>query len=324
MHRTECSGAPLIGGTRYPVVPIAFARQPQDAQMTERTSAALSWKMVGVFVSIFVMGGLAYALYPLVLARIGYPLPSGGPPRWFDDLFRALLLNASMAGGVGALFEVFASRELISSASKEIASRVLGHHLPEGFDERIREIVHGTNFVLEDWTANYIVTEEDSEHVKVTIDQLWRVQNYSSRPETYQTKNAEEAVYQPRILLLEVIHKGKPVAHYLPPTTRPDTGAFEALGPTLKLAPRGKDGDSCFVHWQMQIVAPKRYSHILAFGAPTLNPRIRVLESHGFEFFAAKSDTAEATATTWHYHRAYLPGQHLRVWWKPKNVTEPA
>jgi hypothetical protein len=64
-------------------------------------------------------------------------------------------------------------------------------------------------------------------------------------------------------------------------------------------------------------VMPRDYTHTLAFGTPTVTPTIKVLRQTGFSFYAAVDDSVEATQTTWRYHRAYLQGHHLRVWWRP-------
>jgi hypothetical protein len=292
--------------SEYPLVPISFERsvlEGEDVSSFDKDRTR-ERSPVRYFVAAFVVG----AALLVIVKKTHFQ------PEWLHSLAEALAEAFAVGGAIGGLLELLAAEHLIQTASDEISVKVMGHHLPGGFTDRIREIVHGTNVVLEDWCAQYAIRPDGDNDVVVTLDQFFVARNYATTKQPYRTVNAEEGVYTPTFLLLDVIHKGDKVPSEIAPTTRP-TGVVEVSGPEVTLSPKGKDGDSCTVHWRMSLRMPRRYSHILAFGSPTLNPVIQCADSPGFELRAVRDDLIEETDTVWKYHRAYLPGQHLRVWW---------
>jgi hypothetical protein len=83
----------------------------------------------------------------------------------------------------------------------------------------------------------------------------------------------------------------------------------------------------CFVRWQLCCVMPEYYSDVVAFGGVVINPLIEFLGiPEEFEFYASAEEDCvhDPASQTWSYRRAFIGGQHVRVWWKPKTTaTQP-
>lgn len=273
----------------------------------------VGWRIAACLAAASLLFAASYAVYPVVI----HDLLGLRTSAW-DELWRTLLLNVSMAMGVGAIIEVFASHYLIDAASREIAARVLAAHLPEGFRARIAEVVHNIHVVREDWSAEYFLEQaEKPEFVRVVLSQRYTATNYSDRPQTYQPLNAEDFIYQPVFTDLEVVHRGRLIVHDIKEQLNDISGACEVVGPKLKLAPKGRDGSSCTVYWRLEMTAPHEYTHVLAFGGATIDPRISASTGGAYVFEAGRDHVEAPSKTNWQYRRAYLGGDHLRVWWRP-------
>ena len=84
----------------------------------------------------------AQRLVPILVAVL-HAVPVPWKPA--DLLAVAVAEAVAVAGALGLLIELFAATHLIGQASDEISVRVMAGHLPDGFRDRISDIVHHTD-----------------------------------------------------------------------------------------------------------------------------------------------------------------------------------
>ena len=73
--------------------------------------------------------------------------------------------------------------------------------------------------------------------------------------------------------------------------------------------------------WTYSLVMPDRYSDITAFSGPAVNLQIQLLDPHDGIDFIVECDhmTHVPDSHTWDFKRAFIQGQHVRVWWFAKD-----
>jgi hypothetical protein len=88
-----------------------------------------------------------------------------------------------------------------------------------------------------------------------------------------------------------------------------------------------KEDQKCVVRWAYTIEMPRYYSDVTSFGGVTINPTFELTEKPpNLSFWADMEDCDHAAGgLTWQYNRAFIGGQHLRVWWQPvvENARHP-
>jgi hypothetical protein len=232
---------------------------------------------------------------------------------------------------IAITLELFVSQALIDHAAEELSDRLVGAGLPPDLQAIIGDIVHRTDLVHTRSAVSYDIREgSNPDEVIVRIRREYCVWNYSKATLRYEPTIADEGFHHPRFLSLECFHGDNLIAHLketdFTVKTAPESHGVSVKGPAINLepykGPRHADYKPATVIWTIQITVPADYSDVTAFNAATVGGfEIRRLNvPDGFEFDATRDDQMSFASggTTWRYHRAYLPKQHLRVWWRPK------
>jgi hypothetical protein len=154
------------------------------------------------------------------------------------------------------------------------------------------------------------------------------VVNNGEALESYRPFLAQEGMYNPEASHLEygtnafesarikMSRASTGVVSFSPPDEYPE---YVLLPSEAGTAIENLSGDQkCFVRWQFSVVMPDYYSDVVAFGGVTINPIIEVASTpEGFEFNATEEKCAhDPGGRTWRYQRAFIEGQHVRVWWR--------
>lgn len=79
----------------------------------------------------------------------------------------------------------------------------------------------------------------------------------------------------------------------------------------------------CDVRWEYRMDMPADYSTVVAFGGLVVNPELEVVGPNSLKLIASQDPehfcTHAENGALWGYGRAFVAGQHIRVWWRPKN-----
>jgi hypothetical protein len=149
----------------------------------------------------------------------------------------------------------------------------------------------------------------------------YSVKNYSRAAVPYAPKFSEEAFYSPVIKYAEyrlsygtgyVLNEDR-----LPVRTVPATGvrAVDTL-PEVTIAPQ----ELCNVVWRNVSIMPVHYSDVTGFGGPTGTATLEADEILPDLDFVSAGEHLEHLqgSRTWKFNRPFIQGQHVRVWWFPK------
>ena len=273
-------------------------------------------KTVLAFVAVFSLGVLLF-LYP---------------PDWhWQEFIRALRDALMVAGVIGTFIELWSASVLVDRAANELSEKLVGYGLPKAAQEAIHGLVHQTKRIYRDYLAEYRIVRTDPGFVRVYATVSYRVVNNGSSSEEYSPKLLEEGMYQPHVCSLEFGGRVFPTKE----SRNPKTGVV-SWEPTssVKLHPSGAldaieslSADKvCSIRWDYTMDMPENYSAVISFGGMTINPMVRVIDvPEDFEFNASQEDgdacRHEDKSRTWEYGRAFIGGQHLRVWWRPREAT---
>lgn len=247
--------------------------------------------------------------------------------------FAAMLGDAFLVGGIVALsIELFVSRALIEDTARDLSAKLIGVGLPRDLQAVISDIVHETSFVWDEASIRYDIERHPQDSQKVIVKSEWRyrVTNYAKHPKEYLPRIGDERFHPVRFLSFDGVFDNQPYhigEDKLTVERHPGSGGPYVLGQKVTLPPNSlgeSEGGRYSVTWRMELTLPSDYSEIIAFGLPTIGP-FEVRKGSvpdGFEFHA----TVEGDGTTlvanegniWRYNRAFLRGQHIRVWWRPR------
>lgn len=236
-----------------------------------------------------------------------------------------------VAGIIGCCIEAWSVSIMIDHAADELSSRLVGYGLPKAAQGLIHKLVL-TKRVYRDYRVAYRIEKHPTidGYVIVHSTASYTVVNNGGAPEPYRAFMAQEGMYKPEATHLEYGEQAfdsakikKTVAKtgvvsFVPPDeckefvlTPSDAGAaIESLTVDQK----------CFVRWQLWFVMPEYYSDVVAFGGVVVDPTIELISlPENLKFDATEDNCAhEPDGQTWRYQRAFVEGQHVRVWWKPK------
>lgn len=267
------------------------------------------------FICMFVLG--------LLLARY--------PANWRAGEFCRALSDALMiAGLIGSVVELWSASVLVDHATDQLSERLVGYGLPPAAQALIHDLVHKTKRVYRDYRAIYRIEAHPAkaDYVIVRITLLYKAVNNGTGAEAYSPSLAEEQIYNPSAVSLEC--SGRRYAHgELQSTISENRVVTFSIDKNVRITPSSalapietlKSDQFCSVRWEYTVEMPKYYSAVLAFVGVTVNPVVEVQESEGFDVFATLDDCVHAPGGhSWAYNRAFIGGQHVRVWWKPVAV----
>jgi hypothetical protein len=186
--------------------------------------------------------------------------------------------------------------------------------------------VHDTKYVYRDYRKTYRIERQSAVTVVIYITLSYRVVNNGKRRQRYKPKLLEEGMYSPKVSSLQY---GKHSVTATDLTEETLAGGVRSFCPTkrVRISPSDanaaienlKDDQSCLVHWAYQIEMREHYSDVTAFGGMTVNPVLELVDKpEELDFWASEDNSCIHVGRTWTYDQAFVSGQHVRVWWRPK------
>jgi hypothetical protein len=277
------------------------------------------------------------ARWPLAGIVFGIAVHLSYPDTWLLASAVHMFGDAVAVGSVIALtIELVLSKLLIEATANELAEKLVGAGLPPDLQAVIGRIVQRTDLVHEQSSSRYRIAVDPSKagYVTVTLTRRYRVFNYSRATIQYTPSMGDERMHNPRFISLECF-LGDNLAYHLSQDdltktlqSPSESRAINAFGRPVNLEPFDAEQPGaykpCTVIWQMTMSLPEDYSDVTAFAAPTVGTFEIVKDDipEGFEFDATRDESLSFAegGTVWRYHRAFLPREHLRVWWRPKQL----
>jgi hypothetical protein len=234
-----------------------------------------------------------------------------------------------VAGVVGLGIEMWSASALIEHTAEQLSLRLVGYGLPKAAQAVIHELVHKTKLVYRDYRKAYRIAECPGRQgfVTVRVRLSYNVVNNGQGPEYYLPTFAEERIYNPVVTSIECgkyaeapvngqedLRSGAVV--FTPRNGSVRLVRSEAVAAMETLA----EDQVCRVRWEYVLEMPREYSDVTAFRGMTVNPVLELDEKpETLEFEAAHGEECihMEHGSTWTYNRAFIAGQHVRVWWRP-------
>jgi hypothetical protein len=161
----------------------------------------------------------------MVLHRLTPCQPWHGiPPDSVSSLADALMV----AGILGLLLELFATRLLVEKVSGDLAEKLVGRGLPDELQSHIRTIVD-TAIVRDHYNKTYKLSFTDDKHDFVYVDVAlgFDVKNYSDATVEYTPTFQDENFHSPQFISLEYGLVGKERFSETESTENPDTKVLQ-------------------------------------------------------------------------------------------------
>jgi hypothetical protein len=248
------------------------------------------------------------------------------------EFVKALGDAFAIAGIIGVCLEIFAANRIIEHASQSVAEKMSGYGLPEPARDRIYDLVHNTKRVYRDHRQTYFIERHPNKpgYVIVRGTISYRVVNNGRGKDDYRPKLEEHESDHPKFESLEFGDETfttetirtstiKTIVAWWPEKTFQLAGS-KANTPAELLRP----DQQCYVRWTYVREMPEQYSDVIAYTGMTIYPMIELsAKPDGFDFWASDDNSCKHVGNTWKYEQAFVSGQHLRVFWrpKPKNAT---
>jgi hypothetical protein len=233
----------------------------------------------------------------------------------------------AIAGIVGLCIELFAASQIIEHASHQMAGRMAGQWLPKAAGELLYKLVHDTKLVYRDYRKTYRIERRSGGTVVLRLTLSYRVVNNGKRRERYAPKLMEEGMYSPRVTSLQYRKHCVLAADLIEETL---AGGVKHFRPKkqVKISPSEataaienlREDQVCAVRWEYQIEMREHYSDVTAFGGMTIDPTLELIDKpNDLEFWASEDNSCKHVGSTWTYEQAFVGGQHIRTWWRPKS-----
>jgi len=228
-----------------------------------------------------------------------------------------------VAGVVGLLLEIFATKFLIQKTADSLAENLVGRGLPRKIQARIQEIAN-TTLVRDHYVKTYKLIAAGGGSLTVETTVAFEVKNYGWQAERYVPEADEEAVFKPEFLYLHYSLNGE--AHSLDaaalakridskhdkPTTLQTSG-----DKAVKLEPISEDSNAiCQVKWKLRVTMPEQFVDLTEFRFATLGAQIFVEEIPPDLEFCCTGVSKDSR--TWEFTGPFLRGQQIKVWWLKK------
>jgi hypothetical protein len=237
-----------------------------------------------------------------------------------------LAIALVVAGVLGVTVDVYLKKALI----RDVGAIFIGWALPQEVRNYIREVSQ-TTIVLRSFQAHYTLTIDGNE-VVVDVTYSWDVYNYSTGKKKYPSGLAEDRHERPEVEVIrceltrgnkkqvwgyDQFKKGKKLL-----LAKRD--AFEWKTPGIWLGAQDANDPNtrpaCHVLWHSRLRLPQDYSTVISFARAALHVTVTVTCPKGLVFGCDHADDARDTSdgvSQWVHDRLFMPGQVLRVRWKP-------
>jgi len=278
-----------------------------------------NFKLFGPFIAAGIVG---------IVFRISYPFA------WpYADVVYILADALIVVGLVGSIIELYSAKLLIRRVADDLADRLVGRGLPSELQGQIGQIVN-TTLVRDHFVKSYSFSDPNGGYVNIDIKVAFDVRNYSDSVQKYVPTIGEESFYEPEFLSVDYGIRGGSSFSYadtqLTPfiVTDPVTKAKSVKDlETIKLdSIKTNPAAICQVVIRYRVTMREDYSDIMSFILPTIGFSIQLDRiPKGFEFFSVGEAMRHVPGSpTWNFDRPFLPGQHVRAWWRPIRLTPPA
>lgn len=270
------------------------------------------WHLSWPFATVLVAG--------LILRSLG---PSATSNHLAPDFINALADALLIAGILGLLLEIYATRLLVEKVSGDLAEKLVGRGLPSELQAHIKSIVD-SDIVRDHYVKTYKLSLiENGEKVQVDVTTSFDVKNYSDSVIEYSPIYQDENVYEPQFMGMEYGVGGSRFVE----TVKKQDAATKVLTvdgkKKVKLHPfRTNPRAVCEVVIRHRLKMPSEYTDVTNFAAPTMGVTLRTesLPSE-LDFFSFGEDSSASLPNgdkSWHFDRSFVTGQNFRVWWYKK------
>jgi hypothetical protein len=251
------------------------------------------------------------------------------PHHWIGAALADATFEAfAIAGVLGIVIELFSLKRLIVHVADELAGRLTGYGLPRELQALMSETLK-TGLVLHNVVKTYRLVDRADGAFDVEMTHEYEVINYGDELASYKPHLSEESIYDPRFCSLgygPIGNENSYDAAALRPLTALNKNgrAMFVEGPNaIRLRPfrdSPHSPDKCRVFWRWVVMMPREYSDIIAFGLPAIGVTVRLIEGPvGVVFFVGGPGVTAGSGDSnrhWVSRNAFLPSQHLRVWWR--------
>jgi hypothetical protein len=240
--------------------------------------------------------------------------------RWFPSglgySFGEALLIASI---LGATVDWYLKRRILREASADISKFLLGYSLPRDIQDQIRNLMQ-TSLLRRGFEIRYEILRLGADRCKLNVDASFLLENFTNKPQPYTQSLAFEAEENPQIKELRLDSSDTKARYCLREGDRltvQRTGGVKATGPGLKIGPLAW-GKTYRFGYRYSIEFPSSYPDILSFDTITSGVVVRIIAPADLEVVAGVDDTCDVSPDRYEYKRVFLPGQHIRIRWKPR------
>jgi hypothetical protein len=253
---------------------------------------------------------------------------------WLHDTAYALADALIVAGVIGLILELFASKFLIERVAGDLAPRLVGRGLPGELQGKIRDIIH-TDFVRDHYVKAYSLSDPDETgHVHLDAKITFEVKNYSDSVREYSPFMQEETFYKPEFQYLEYATPERSYsfnAEQLSSMVKisPETKVKEVSGPKkVRLKPYKENSNSkaiCRVTMKIRTTMLMEYLDVNNFAAATIGVTLQLDRiPDGFDFRSSGEGMHhDADSSSWYFDGPFLAGQSVRAWWfKKENAVK--
>jgi hypothetical protein len=280
-------------------------------RLREMQSVKLA-KLTVAFLVAVVLGLTARAIYPCTW--------------WLYSSVMALGDGLIVAGIVGLLLELFATKFLIEETAEKVAEKVVGRGLPSNIRGRIW-IIANTKLVRKNYVKRYKLTDLGGGKITLETTTEFQVENYGDKTEKYAPKADEEAVFNPKFKYLQYSLKDALYSFTesdLQKRIEPKHGNRATLqtgGDEILIPSRSEDTTAaCKVRWVMEVTMPDEYVDLTEFRYPTESAEIYLDQIPDRLEFYCTGKTKDSK--TWTFDEPFMEGQQLKVWWMKKSPLQ--
>jgi hypothetical protein len=239
----------------------------------------------------------------------------------------ASLADALMVAGIlGLMLELFATRLLVTKVSDDLAEKLVGRYLPPALQGYVKGIVD-TALVRDHFVKVYKLTLIDGgEKVQLDATVSYEMKNYSDALVDFQPIYQDEDIYKPEFEGMEYGLKGQPRLTETTNEVNADTKVLTVKGKKkIKLQPFRRDSEAvCEVVLRYRLTMPSNYLDVSDFGFATIGATFRT-EALPAELEFVSSGYSESSVLpngdrSWYFNRPFVTGQNIRVWWFTKPI----
>jgi hypothetical protein len=249
---------------------------------------------------------------------------------WPHETAYALADAAIVAGVIGIVLELSAAKFLIERVSDELAEKLVGRGLPSELQAEIKHIVD-TDLVRENYVKSYRFSDAADDKVQIEATISYDVRNYSDGAREYAPFVEEEVFYEPEFVSVEygvgrvVCYRQKEIAARIESDPNTNVKSFRAPR-KVRIQPIRRDNKAvCRVRIAYRVRMPEEYTDIICFGGPTIGATLTVDRiPQGYEICSGSAESIrhDPNGNSWYYDRPFIAGQHIRLWWFKRPVSE--